>query len=267
MLRILITLVFVVICAQSLHAAENEPLVVTAEEMLQWDREGKTYTARGSAVATQGEASLRGEVLIARYGAGVQGRGSKIERIDARGQVLFSDQGSSVSGETGFYDIASGFAELRGGNLRLVSGSDVVTARERMTYNALKSEMRAYGNAMAVRGEDRIKADILVARFSKDPQGKMKMQEVEALGNVVITTPKERITSDNAIYEVRKNIATVIGNVTIRQGDNELTGAKGQVDLNRNVSMLFAHEGGHIQNTENGVSASGGRVKGVFYPK
>ena len=253
--------------AGALNAAEDAPLVVTAERSLQWDREGRTYTARGDAVASQGSASLRGEVLVATYGSGGQSGGSKIERIDASGKVLFTDQGSSVSGDTGFYDIASGFAELRGRNLRLVNGNDVVTARDRMTYNALSQQLRAHGNATAVRGEDKIKADILVAKFTRDRSGKMKMREVEALGNVVITTPKEKITSERAVYEVSKNIATVIGDVAIRQGENVLTGAKGQVDLNRNVSMLFASPKGNIETGDNGASAPTGRVKGVFYPK
>lgn len=236
-------------------AQSQEPLIVTADNALAWDRAGQTFTATGNAVATQGASSLSGQTLIARYGAG-----QRISRIDANGGVMFRDNDSSVTGQTGFYDIENGYAEIRGGVLRLVNGADVVTARDRMTYNALARELKAFGDAVAVRGDDRLRGDVLIARFRPGRGREMELSQIEAQGNVRINTPTETITGKTALYDARTNIATMEGDVVITQGENRLTGGRGQVNLNTNISTLFADD-----NRETGSSP--GRVKGVFFPK
>lgn len=241
------------------YAQAGEPLIVTAQETLEWDRSGRVFTARGAAVAQQGSAALRGETLVARYSKGQSGQ--EISKIEASGGVLFSDQGSSVTGESGFYDIDSGYAEVIGNNLKLVNGKDVVTARNRMTYNALSRELKAHGDAVAWRGDDRLRGNVLTARFKADGRGGMALHQIEANGDVQIQTPTETITGNRALYDAKTNIATMTGNVVIQQGQNRLSGAKGQVNLNTNISTLFAdkHDGA--------VGGSTGRVKGVFFPK
>ena len=254
----LILLLSVFTCSVPVMAQQGrDPLIVTADGSLSWDRGGNRFTAKGNAVATQGSASLRGARLVAHYAA--QNGRQSVSRIDASGDVVFRDGDSSVTGQTGFYDIESGFAEIRGGDLRLVNGKDVVTARDRMTYNALARELKAFGNAVAVRGDDRLRGDVLTARFKPARDGGVRLWQIEAGGHVRIDTPTESITGARALYDAATNIATMEGNVVITQGQNKLTGGRGQVNLNTNISTLFADE--------SDAGASPKRVKGVFFPK
>jgi lipopolysaccharide export system protein LptA len=249
------------------------PIEVTAQDSLEWNRTEQLYIARKSAIAKQGTTELHGDTLIAKYtdtpkdaATGKKG-GTTISRIDADGNVLVVSDGSRATGDKGFYNVETGYSELTGNNLKIQTPTDTVTARDKLTYDSTKSEMNAYGNAKAVRGEDVITSDRLIGRFKKDVEtGNSKLDQMEAIGNVVITTPTDVMRGDRGIYRAGSNIATITGNVRIDRGNNVITGARGEVDLNTNISRIF---GGEQPVDSTASPASGGpdtRVRGVFYP-
>jgi lipopolysaccharide export system protein LptA len=258
--------------AQQQSASQSKlPIEVTAQESLEWHRDAKLYIARTDAIAKQGTTELHGDVLTAKYVDGDPKTGKKngmtITRIDAVGNVTVISDGSKATGGIGYYDVASGYSQLTGGNLMLKTPTDTVTARDKLTYDATKSEMNAYGAARAVRGEDVITADRLIGRFRKDPvTGQSKMNELEAIGNVVITTPSDVLHGDRGIYYAATNKATITGNVRIDRGPNVITGARGEVDLNTNISRIFG--GAPTPGTASDETApeNDTRVRGVFYP-
>ncbi|MCB1538718.1 MAG: ostA-like family protein [Rhodospirillales bacterium] len=241
----------------------KEPIEVTAKKSLEWNRNKKLYIARGLAVAKQGTSELHGDTLTAKYVDGKTGKGSTITRIDAAGNVTVVSDGSTATGDQGYYDVASGYAELTGSNLKLTSnGGDTVTARDKLTYEAGANQANAYGNARATRGSDVITADRLIGRFEKASDGTSKMKEMEAIGNVVITTPTDVLHGDRGIYYAASNTATVTGHVRIDRGPNVITGARGEIDMNTNISKIF----GGPATTGTGATSDDGRVRGVFYP-
>lgn len=258
--------------AQDRAASANPPLEVTAQDSLEWHRDKQMYIARKDAVARQGATELRGDTLIARYtdepkdeAAGKKG-GMTISRIEAEGNVLIISDGSRAQGQKGFYDVAAGYSELTGNNLKLQTETDTVTARDKLTYSAAKNEMNAYGNAKAVREDDVLTADRLVGRFKKDLEtGESRLDQLEALGNVVITTSTETMRGDRGLYRAATNVATITGNVRIDRDDNIITGARGEIDMNTNISRIFggAAPGGAA---DDGAAATDTRVRGVFYP-
>ncbi len=259
--------------AQEKTASSKLPIEVTAQESLEWNRTEQVYIARKDAIAKQGTTELHGDTLIAKYtdqpkdpASGKKG-GTTISRIDAQGNVLIISDGSRATGQQGYYDVASGFSELTGNNLKLQTATDTVTCTDKMTYDAGKNEMNAYGNARAVRGDDVLTADRLIGRFKKDIEtGESKLDQLEAIGNVVITTPTDVMRGDRGIYRTGTNVATITGNVRIDRGDNVITGARGEVDMNTNISRIFG--GGDPAGAP--ASADGTapdtRVRGVFYP-
>lgn len=238
----------------------KQPLEITADQSLEWHRDAQLYIARQNAVAKQGLSELHGDVLTAAYKDGEGNKGTVITRIDAVGNVVVVSDGSRATGDRGYYDVAQGYSELTGHNLMLKTKTDTVTARDKMTYHASKREMRAYGNAKAVRGDDVIVADQLVGRFIDDGAGGTKMDELEGIGNVVITTPTDVLHGDRGVYRAGPNTATITGNVRIDRGPNIITGARGEVDLNTNVSRIFG-------SAVPGETGADGRVRGVFYPE
>jgi lipopolysaccharide export system protein LptA len=81
------------------------------------------------------------------------------------------------------------------------------------------------------------------------------IKRMEAHGSVVVTQKDQVATGDLGIFEVKTNIVTLIGNVTMTQGQNVIRGEKLTVDLNTNVS--------HVEPAK----TSGGRVQGLLFPQ
>ncbi|HEY8964596.1 MAG TPA: LptA/OstA family protein, partial [Alphaproteobacteria bacterium] len=242
---------------------------VTAQKTLEWDRDAKTFTARQDAIAKQGTSELHGDTLVAKYNEGADGKGMTINRIDATGHVKVISEGSVATGDQGFFNMKDNYAELTGNNLKMVTKTDTVTARDKLTYHMSKREMNAYGNAVATRGDDVIHGDRLIGRMKPGVSGKDEMDEMEAIGNVVVTTPTDILYGDRAIYQAASNKTIVTGNVRIERGPNIITGSRGEMDMNTNVSKIFGGTPNPASVDSTGTAAPGadGRVRGVFYPE
>lgn len=127
-----------------------------------------------------------------------------------------------------------------------------VTANEMEIFDAEKKAIFR-GSVDATRGTTNLRADSLTVTYSevKQPDGSAKTDatDLDAQGNVTITTPKETITGDWAKFNPQTNKLVVGGNVKLVQGATVLTGKELRADLNTDK-----------------IQMSGGRVKGSFLP-
>jgi lipopolysaccharide export system protein LptA len=62
---------------------------------------------------------------------------------------------------------------------------------------------------------------------------------MEAFGDVVITTAKEVVRGDRAVYDVPAEIATVYGNVTVSTETDQFAGNRAVMNLKTGVSTLY----------------------------
>jgi lipopolysaccharide export system protein LptA len=231
----------------------NAPVEISAEKSLTWDRTARTYTAERNVVAKQGAAEIRSDVMVASYGE--TGGAAEIKSITATGNVVISSPPYKAYGDKGVYTVQGGTAVLTGGNLKIVTESETLTAQDRITYDGQK--VTATGRATVVQPDKTLAADRLTAWFKTGPDGKTVTEKVTASGNIVIKTEKETVTGDEGVYVIASKSAELTGNVSIKQGENALEGARATVDMNTGLSRLFG-----------GASESGDtRVRGVFYPK
>ena len=110
------------------------------------------------------------------------------------------------------------------------------------------------GAVDATKGTTNIKSDTLTVTYAdvKQPDGTTKTDatDIDARGNVTITTPKEVITGDWAKYDPRTEKLTVGGTVKLVQGTTVLQGNELVSDLKTSRTQM-----------------KGGRVKGSFLPK
>lgn len=249
---------------QGVYAQENtgeEPVEISAEKALEWDRKNHRYVARGDVEVKQGGITLYADEMTAHYDA-EQGT-TNLSRIDMEGNVKIVSPPYTAYGAQGTYDILTGRATLTGEGLKIVTPDEVITAKDSLEYNRLTQEFFANGQAQAVRGVYTLDADILTAKFHavKTAEGEteqtQKLRTLHATGNVVVTAPEEKIYSDYAVYDVASDLATMTGNVRIEQGKNVLHGTKAQMDTKIGVSQLLADPKDRSDN---------GRVRGVFYP-
>jgi lipopolysaccharide export system protein LptA len=254
--------------------------LVTADTGIEWQKQAQVYVARGNAVATRGATQVRADTLTAFYrpAKGVQGAsdigGNEVYRLDADRHVVINNGANTVIGDQAVYDVGQEIAVITGRALRLTTSTDVVTARDSFEWYDQQQLAVARGNAVAVRGDRRIRADVLTAHMIKDkppdaakaattaksaagapatrsaaPAAKppptaaeeenSRISRIDAQGNVVVSTPTDIGRGNFGVYDAISGIVTLLGNVTITRGQSVIRGQYAVVDLNTNVSRMM----------------------------
>ncbi len=240
------------VCAQELMQNSDQPIEITGQQSLEWDRDAQLYKALGGAKATQGTFSVSSDNMTAKY----QGDQSNLTTLDAVGNVVIDSEGRVARGDNAVYDIATGNATLTGGALSLTTPDLTVTAKDKFTVNTKTNNFDAYGAAVATQTKEKrqIKGEHLNAVFAKGADGKTALSSMTAMQNVSIAAGEDTVHGDKAVYNALTKQAEVTGKtVTLNRGPNVLTGERATVDMNTNVSHLY---GGAAQ-----------PAKAVFYPK
>lgn len=240
--------------------SSDQPLEITADSALEWNSEKKQYVARKNAKAVQGDFSASANTLTADYTDG-KGGGTQITRLTAEGNAVITSAGNSVHGERAVYDVATGKVVVTGKDLKLVGTNLTVTAKEKFEYFEPEGKLIAYGRPLVTSGTDTLEADMVTAWIARNSDTKAApaakdqsgLKRAEANGNVVITTPKERATGDNATYNAETSLAELIGHAVVSSGDNKIEGTRAEMNLKTKVSRMISTDGT-------------GRVKGVFFP-
>ncbi|HYD18218.1 MAG TPA: LptA/OstA family protein [Patescibacteria group bacterium] len=233
-------------------ADENAPVEISAKHSLEWNRKAKTYTARENAIAKQGNFQVASDLLTAHY---TDEKGATdISTLVAAGNVVITSPPYTVHGDQATYSVPDNSVLLTGRDLRIETVTERLTARDKIEFYGRENRLTAVGDAVAVRGTDTLRANVMNAFFHQGPEGKLVLQKITVDGNVSIKTLKETVNGSKGVYDVVAGKAILTGDIKILQGENWLQGTRAVVDLKTGISQLFA-EGGE------------GRVKGLFYPK
>jgi lipopolysaccharide export system protein LptA len=86
--------------------------------------------------------------------------------------------------------------------------------------------------------------------------GGVQIQRLDAAGGVVVRSPSETAKGDFGVYDLDRRLITLIGNVQLNRGDNQVNGSRLVFDLDSGRAVI---DGGPP-----GVNQSGGRVTGHF---
>lgn len=234
----------------------EQDLEIEADEGIEWRRNEQVYVAYGNARASRGEGTVHGDRLVAYYreleeaeadpesGDDFVGGRTQIYRVEAIGNVRIVGRDATAYGDHGVYDVDDELMVLTGGDLRLEMPEETVTAEDRLEYWPVRDMAVARGNAMAVSGERRIRAEVLSAHFLDDDgqetEDGRRLSHIEAFENVRITTAEEFARGDRGIYDARTEIAELFGDVKLTRGDNQLNGGYAEVNLVTGVSRLLA---------------------------
>ena len=228
-----------------------KPLEINADNGIEWRRDQKVYVASGNARAARGDLELFADVLTAHYRKGPDGR-SEVYKITANGRVRIVSPNEQAVGERGAYDVDNGIVVLLGENLKYQTENAVITARDSLEYWEARNMAVARGDAVATREDRRIEADVLAAHFAPDETDDLTLDRIEAYGNVSVADPKNFASGERGTYFVKREVATLRGDVKITRGENQLNGDFAEVNLATGVSRLTGVEN---------------RVKGLLLPK
>lgn len=242
--------------AQAVPGSSKEPIEISAARSLEWNRKNHTYVARKEAVAKQGAFRISSDLLTAHYDE--KKGATNIYELSADSHVVIENPPYTAYGDKAVYDVALGQATMTGGDLKIMTPSETLTARDRIEFFSRENRLTATGDATAVRATDSVKADLLSAYFEKDVKtGRLAMTKVTADGHVTVRTARETVQGDKGVYNIAAQKAVLTGKVRLNQGQNWLEGTRAEVDMKTGISQLFAE----------GRKETEGRVKGIFYPK
>ncbi|MFT5540147.1 MAG: lipopolysaccharide export system protein LptA [Alphaproteobacteria bacterium] len=290
---IAITAMALMIISMSGFAAQNlglgtkgdKPIQIYADNGIEWNQNTHQYIARGNAKAIQGTTTVYGDTLVAYYEE-VAGGNTEVYRLDALGRVRIVSPTETAYGDKGVYDVRKGVLVMTGKNLKLVTQSEIITARDSLEYYETKSLAVARGNAVSTpipatgkgakdQSGDQgrtVRADILTGHFvddapngpgaakgsksqntgpqNPDPQGTKRgstLDRMDAWGNVVVTRPGEVALGSRGVYFPKTGIANLWGKVRITRADNQLNGEYAEVNFNTGISHILSSPSGPVQ--------------------
>lgn len=247
--------------AQSLGfgRGNSDPIHIEANEGIEWQRTQQVYIARGDARASQGGVTVEADELVAHYRSTDSGS-DEIYKIDANGNVRIVSESEVATGDKAEYDVVKGVLIMTGKQVRLVTPLDTITARDSLEYYEDRQLAVARGDALAIREDRRVRADILTAHFvnKKGQKRSSKMERIEAVGNVHLSTATDIVTAEQGDYQLDAGLATVSGGVQITRGETQLNGDRAEVNLNTGQSRLLTKTAGSRNPSE--------RVRGIFVP-
>lgn len=120
----------------------------------------------------------------------------------------------------------------------------------------LETDKRAIfrGDVVAKRPGDTIRCQEMIVNYidvkQSDGSSNTEVDTLDCKSAVTITTATQTITGDLAVFQLRRNLLDVTGNVKVVQGKTVLRGPRLTVDLKSKRTKM-----------------TGGRVKGKFVPK
>jgi lipopolysaccharide export system protein LptA len=108
-----------------------------------------------------------------------------------------------------------------------------------------------------------IRASRLTAAYSRT--NKVNVNRLDAVGGVAIAKDDLRANANAAIYDLDRDLITLVGNVQLQQGANRLNGGRILIDLNTGRTTI---NGGATAPTDPAIpgvtKTSSGRVTGTF---
>lgn len=236
----------------SLSGGDSDaPIAIEAEQGIEWQREKQVYIARGNARASRGDVTVYADSLTAHYRSD-PGGGTEIWRLEANGNVRITSLTETAYGDKGIYDADGGVLVLTGRIVRMETPTEEITARQSLEYWEEKRMAVARGEAVAVRADERLRADVLVAYFREGEGGELEMYRLEAFRDVHVSTPTEILRADYGNYDIESSIVTLTGSVKITRCNTQLNGEYAEMNLNTGVSRLLSGPG-----TEGGQPVQG----------
>jgi lipopolysaccharide export system protein LptA len=129
------------------------------------------------------------------------------------------------------------------GNVKVVQGDTTMTSKVLVVFYESAPAAAPAGNTKTAAKTAPIQS------ATPGPGGSSSIRRLEAKGNVVVTQKDQVVTGENAVFDTKTNLVTMVGGVILTQGKNVLRGDRLIVDMTTGVSR---------------VESDSGRVQGLF---
>ncbi len=138
------------------------------------------------------------------------------------------------------------------------SSQPVDIAAERIEVQDRADRVLITGNVDVRQGNLRLNAPrITVAYASTDG---IDIERIDATGGVVLRSPEETARSQSAVYDLGQGIVTMLGNVQLTRGGDNVQGGRLVIDLDTGRAVM---DGG-VPGAPGSAAPTTGRVTGRF---
>ena len=170
------------------------------------------------------------------------------------------------------------FLSLSAGSAILVSGLLLLAApapaqvfgshnsNAPVNFNAGRIEVQDRADRVVLSGAVRVEQAGLVLNAARMTvayrnSGGIEIDRIDASGGVTVKKAGDTASGNVAIYDLNRRLITLLGNVTLTQGTNRLSGGRVIIDLASGRSTI---DGRSTGGSSTGSQDSGGRVSGTF---
>lgn len=240
-----------------LTPSSDNPIEIEADNAIEWLRDKSQYVARGNAIASQGDYSVKADALIADYTETEAGK-TEVWRFTADKNVVIKTGEYTAYGDKVVHDVKKEKTVMTGDHMKIESGSDYLTADNEIIFWGLDNKAKATGRPKARQDNKIVEANDMTAYFKKTPSGKLELKEVHATGDVIIVTPLEVLRGNKAVYTLETGKAKLTGNVRITRGSNQLNGEEVILDTVAGTSTITT------TTDKDPVTGEKKRVRGLF---
>lgn len=190
----------------------------------------------------------------------------ELYRVEAIGHVHVYNQEDQGWGDHGLYDIDKAVMVMTGQHMKFTTPHQLMTARDLVEYYPDAHISLGWGDASVTTSDGkRITADVMQAfeltdaqkaankaSTSNQPNGDQTQQNNSldrafGWGHVIIRTQSQTAIGDRGVYLAGPQLARLIGNVHVTQGQNQNNGAQAIVNLKTGISHMLAGSTSPIQ--------------------
>lgn len=253
---------------------DDSPIIIEAEQSVICDETAQKCVATGNASAQKGTSTVYGDVLTVYFTDKDKKR--EITAMTADGHVRMETPTEKAYGDNAHYDVALDRIILTGGNLKIVTPKEILTARDSIEYYHGENKGVARGNAIAQfpAKQQLLQADTLVAYFKPESEKKAQkeqpeegkeniaLERVEAEGNILASGPNGIVTGDRGVYLEKTKTVEVFNNVKITQDKNVIEGQYAKFNLETNVAEMYNTQAPNISQAQPVK-----RISGIIMPK
>jgi len=184
-------------------------------------------------------------MFVALAGVGCRGAAaqSAMQGVPNAMQGFSQNRGQPIQIESATLEVRDKVKEATfTGDVKVIQGDTTMTSQSLVVFY---DQEPAQTPAKAAKS----KAKAPIPAATPGPGGSSSIRRLEAKGNVVVTQKDQVVTGDNAVFDTKTNLVTMLGKVVLTQGKNVVRGDRLLVDMTTGVSR---------------VESDSGRVQGLF---
>ena len=117
------------------------------------------------------------------------------------------------------------------GNVKVVQGDTTMRCKKLVVFYEQQDGQQAQASAQTMKAA------------TPGPGGSSQISKLEASGGVTVNQKDQTATGERALFDMKSNTVTLLGNVLVTQGPNVMRGEKLVVDLTTGVSRVDAGKG------------------------